>query len=149
MDNGAAYRTASLASAESIADEHRRLAERIEETSRQIEAFFSAPANQTAREIERIIALLNDLSETAKRHFEHEETLMTENSFPGLIFHKRDHDYLLRNLLHFIAALSHGTLPFSNDIGANLRSWLTYHIKKYDDVYLAYSEEAISATAER
>ncbi len=142
MDSSDEDRTASLESPGSIADEHRLLAERIEEASRQIEVFISAPANRTASETQRVVALLNDLSQTARSHFEHEETLMTENNFPGLTFHKRDHDYLLKNLMHFISALSHGTLPFSNDIGVNLQSWLTYHIKKYDDVYLAYSERA-------
>jgi hemerythrin-like metal-binding protein len=142
MDNGAAYRAESPQSAGSIAEEHSLLTGRIEEASRQIEVFFSARASQTAAETERVVALLGDLSETARRHFEHEETLMSENNFPGLVLHKRDHDYLLRNLMHFISALSHGTLPFSNDIGVNLRSWLTYHIRKYDDAYLAFSEGA-------
>lgn len=151
MDSSAEYRTASLESAGSIADEHRLLAERIEEASRQIEVFLSAPADQTAGETQRIIVLLDNLSETARKHFEHEETLMIGNNFPGADAHKRDHDYLLKNLIQFTSALSHGRLPFSKDIGVNLRSWLTYHIKKYDDVYLAYIErdkpEADRATA--
>ena len=27
-------------------------------------------------------------------------------------------------------------------MGVNLRSWLTYHIKKYDDVYAGFTESA-------
>ena len=63
---------------------------------------------------------------------------MTVNAFPGLIFHKRDHDYLIKSLMDFTSALNHGTTSLSNDMGVNLRSWLTYHIKKYDDAYVAF-----------
>lgn len=65
---------------------------------------------------------------------------MIKNDFPGAIYHKRDHDYLLSSLIHFTSSLNHGTVPFSPDIGVNLRSWLTYHIKKYDEVYVSFIE---------
>ena len=38
---------------------------------------------------------------------------MASHEFPGLIFHKRDHDYLIQSLKNFTSALSHGTVPFS------------------------------------
>ena len=65
---------------------------------------------------------------------------MMKNDFPGAAYHKRDHDYLLKSLIHFTSSLSHGTVPFSPDIGVNLRSWLTYHIKKYDEAYVTFIE---------
>jgi len=40
--------------------------------------------------------------------------------------------------MDFTSALNHGTTSLSNDMGVNLRSWLTYHIKKYDDAYVAF-----------
>ena len=60
---------------------------------------------------------------------------MEKNVFPGMILHKRDHDYLLKNLIDFTASLSHGKVQFSKDIGINLRSWLSFHIKRYDETY--------------
>jgi hemerythrin-like metal-binding protein len=135
-------RSTSLESAGSLANERWPLAERIEVASRQIEVFFSAQDIQTPAETERVIALLDHLLRTARKHFEQEETSMIDDNFPGFTFHKRDHDYLLKNLTYFISALGHGTLPFSNDIGVNLRSWLTYHTRKYDEVYLAFREGA-------
>ena len=86
------------------------------------------------------MAILEDIRDIAQHHFQHEETLMTKNDFPGAIYHKRDHDYLLKSLIHFTSSLSHGTVPFSPDIGVNLRSWLTYHIKKYDEAYVTFIE---------
>ena len=65
---------------------------------------------------------------------------MANSAFPGFAAHKRDHDYLLKSLINFTSALSHGTVPFSKDMGVNLRSWLTFHIKKYDETYVAFME---------
>ena len=122
----------------SIIDEHRLLTERIDAASHEIDVFFAAPANRTSSDISRIVAILEELRNVAQVHFQHEETLMTKCNFPGLSFHKRDHDYLLKSLIHFTSSLSHGTVPFGPDMGVNLRSWLTYHIKKYDDAYVGF-----------
>jgi hemerythrin-like metal-binding protein len=122
----------------SILEEHCLLAGRIDDASKQVDIFFSATAKQSPAEVRRVIVLLEDLLQIAREHFQHEEAEMTMNAFPGLIFHKRDHDYLIKSLMDFTSALSHGTTSFSNDMGVNLRSWLTYHIKKYDDAYVAF-----------
>ncbi len=127
---------------QSIVEEHRLIAEHIDNASRQVEFFFSAPANQSPSDLRQVIVSLEQLVEIAKSHFQHEEGLMASHEFPGLTFHKHDHDYLLQSLKNFTSALSHGTVPFSPDMGVNLRSWLTYHIKKYDDVYVSFIESA-------
>jgi hemerythrin-like metal-binding protein len=124
----------------SIIDEHRLLTDRIDAASYEIDRFFATPAKQTQFNVNRIIDLLKDLRDIAQAHFLHEETLMTKNNFPGAVSHKRDHDYLLKSLIHFTSSLSHGTVPFSSDIGVNLRSWMTYHIRKYDDAYVTFIE---------
>ncbi|HWJ20637.1 MAG TPA: hemerythrin family protein [Geobacterales bacterium] len=124
----------------SIVDEHRLLTEKIDAASHEIESFFAASSSQTRLDVKRIIILLEDIRDIAQTHFQHEETFMIKNDFPGAIYHKRDHDYLLKSLIHFTSSLNHGTVPFSPDIGVNLRSWLTYHIKKYDDAYVAFIE---------
>ncbi len=124
----------------SIIDEHRLLTERIETASYEIERFFAAPTNQTQGDVKRIISLLEEIRDIAQTHFQNEEQLMIKNDFPGATYHKRDHDYLLKSLIVFTSSLGHGTVPFSPDIGVNLRSWLTYHIKKYDDTYVSFIE---------
>ena len=125
---------------QSIVEEHRLLAERIDEAGRRVDHFFSTPARQTASEIGEITSLLAKLIETAQAHFQHEEALMVKNEFPGFASHKRDHDYLIRSLIDFTSALNHRTVPVSADIGVNLRSWLTYHIKKFDEAYVVFTE---------
>jgi len=125
---------------QSMVDEHRFLEEQIDAASHEIEKFFAARAGQASSDVSRIIDLLEQLRDLAQAHFQHEEALMTKNNFPEAVSHKRDHDYLLRSLIHFTSSLSHGTVSFSPDIGVNLRSWLTYHIKKYDKAYVSFIE---------
>jgi hemerythrin-like metal-binding protein len=127
---------------QSVVEEHRLLAERIDQVSKHIDTFLPSAANRNSSDISGLAVLLAELLEMARAHFQHEEALMAKHEFPGLIFHKRDHDYLLKSLTDFTTALSHGTVPFSKDMGVNLRSWLTYHIKKYDDVYVEFVEAA-------
>ncbi len=124
----------------SIVDEHRHLADRIDAASYEINNFFAEPANRSPSDVQHIISMLEDLRDTAQTHFQHEETLMIKNNFPGAVYHKRDHDYLLKSLIHYTSSLSHGTVPFSPDTAVNLRSWLTYHIKKYDEAYVTFIE---------
>ncbi len=142
MTASLADQRANLERRQSIVEEHRLLAEHIDNASKQVELFFSAPANQSRSDVKQVVVLLEELLEIARSHFQHEEALMASHEFPGLIFHKRDHDYLIQSLKNFTSALSHGTVPFSADMGVNLRSWLTYHIKKYDDVYAGCAKSA-------
>lgn len=135
-------REVNLERHQSIVEEHRLLAEHIENASKQVEFFFSTPANQSPSDASRVVDLLDQLLEIARSHFQHEEALMASHEFPGLIFHKREHDYLIQKFKNFTSSLSHGTVPFSPDMGVNLRSWLTFHIKKYDDVYAGFIESA-------
>jgi hemerythrin-like metal-binding protein len=133
---------------QSIAEEHRLLGERIDQASLMIDKFLSSPGNRSPDELALISALLGELIETAKAHFKHEEASMMKSEFPRFIFHKRDHEYLLTSLIHFASSLSHGTVPVSTDIGVNLRSWLTYHIKKFDEPYVAFNESRKRAAAD-
>jgi len=123
-----------------IIEEHQLLADKIDQAASQIFGLLSNSAHRPPSEVRSLAESLHDLIATAREHFQHEEALMTKNEFPGLVFHKRDHEYLLRSLIDFASSLSHGTVPVSRDIGVNLRSWLTYHIKKYDEAYVAFMD---------
>lgn len=140
MNNSTADQASDSEVSYSIIDEHRLLTERIDNALYEFERFFAAPTNQTQLDVKRIITLLEDLRNIAQTHFHHEESLMIKNDFPGAVHHKRDHDYLLKSLIDYTTSLTHGTVPFSPDIGVNLRSWLTYHIKKYDEAYVSFIE---------
>ena len=140
MNNSTADQESNSEVSYSIIDEHRLLTDRIEAASYEIEKFFAASTNQPQLDVNRIIVLLEDIRDIAQTHFQHEEALMMKSDFPGAIYHKRDHDYLLSSLIQFTSSLNHGTVPFSPDTGVNLRSWLTYHIKKYDETYVSFIE---------
>jgi hemerythrin-like metal-binding protein len=122
-----------------LIEEHRLLARRIDKAAVQIDHVCSAPANQTPSEIKRLIELLEGVLEAAREHFQHEEALMTKDGFPGLVVHKRDHDSLIRALKELMSSLGQGPVRLSTDIGMNLRSWLTYHVKRYDEAYAAFA----------
>ena len=140
MNNSTADQETNSQGSHLIVDEHRLLTEKIDAASHEIDIFFAASSNQTQLDVKHIIVLLEDIRDIAETHFQHEEALMMKSDFPGAIYHKRDHDYLLKSLIHFTSSLSHGTVPFSSDIGVNLRSWMTYHIRKYDDAYVTFIE---------
>lgn len=125
----------------SIADEESDLARRIDIISEQIEFVFSVIDKPLPlRDGRQIISSLNELLEMARAHFQHEETIMTKNKFPGIINHKRDHDYLLECLRNYTSSLVDETVPLTTPLGGGLRSWLTYHKKKYDDAYQEFME---------
>jgi hemerythrin-like metal-binding protein len=124
----------------SIPEEHHVLSDHVDALASQVDLFLRAKANQPAPDIEPIISLLNELSDIARSHFRHEEDIMKQKEFPGLLPHKRDHDYLLRGLQEFTSFVNGGAEELSNDVGTNLRSWLTFHIDKYDNAYLAFME---------
>ena len=45
---------------QSIVEEHRLLAEHIDNASKQVELFFSAPANQSRSDVKQVIDLLEN-----------------------------------------------------------------------------------------
>jgi hemerythrin-like metal-binding protein len=122
-----------------IAEEHRLLAEQVDLACLEIDKFFSAPTKSPS-DVRRLVRILGELIETAEAHFYHEETLMKEDGFRGLFFHKRDHDDLLKKLTRFASSLSGGRLPVSARMGADLQGWLAAHTKKFDDAYVAFAE---------
>ena len=86
---------------QSIAEEHRLLAEQVELASLEVGKFFLKSANRSPSDVQRLARLLGELIETAEAHFHHEEALMKKDGFPGFFLHKRDHDDLLRSLNRF------------------------------------------------
>lgn len=108
-----------------ILDQHRALAEQIDIVCR---ALGKAPLD--ARQV---TVALQELLKVTKAHFEHEENIMAINNFPGRLNHERDHAYLLQGLRDFISSIVDETIPVTPAFDAYLRSWLIYHVKKYDD----------------
>jgi len=65
---------------------------------------------------------------------------MAETNYDEFLAHKRDHQYLRTSLIHFLESVEHKTIPILPDVGINLRSWLNFHINRFDNTYISYIE---------
>jgi hemerythrin len=88
-----------------------------------------------------IFEYLEKLLEMTKAHFKHEEDHMVIDGYPGMLLHKRDHDYLVKGLRDFAASVVDETVGLSPSVGENLESWLRFHIKRFDDAYEAFANK--------
>jgi hemerythrin-like metal-binding protein len=132
-------RTLSTGNQQSIADEHRLLAEQVDWACLAIDKFFSEPGEKSRSDISSLLHILGDLIETAEAHFYHEEVVMKKDGFSGLFLHKRDHDDLLRKLNGFASSLSGGRLAGPVRMSGDVRGWLAEHAKNFDDPYVAFA----------
>lgn len=138
MMNTNQCRAADEENQKAIPDEHK-------EISAQIMLIRNLVGNSPV-DVSQIISALRELLKLTKSHFEHEEYIMITNHFPGMLLHKRDHDYLVDGLRKFMASLVDETAMLSPQIADNLQSWLNHHIKKFDDAYLEF--RALSGSPE-
>jgi len=88
-----------------------------------------------------ILVAFRELVDLAQAHFAHEEEAMNDAAFPGMLLHQRDHEYLLRSLRDFIAALVDTAEPPPSSLCDNLQSWFDFHRRRYDEVYLRFAEQ--------
>ena len=115
-------------SEKSISEEHNALFEQIDLIDRALRI--------VPRDTGQIILSVKTLLEITHGHFKHEEILMEETRYDNFLAHKRDHDYLRNSLIHFLESVEHSVVPVLPDIGINLRSWLEFHVKKFDNAYM-------------
>ena len=115
----------------SIKEEHDALVEQINLIDRLIQV--------NSQDVGAIIVSIRRLLETSGLHFQHEELIMMEVNYDKFLMHKRDHDYLRASLISFLESVEHKTVPVLNDIGINLRSWLEFHINKFDNDYIKFA----------
>lgn len=113
-----------------LADEHRHIEEMIETVC--------AIAEHDPKDTGELIRSIRELARMTKAHFRHEEMLMTRDHYPGALMHKRDHDYLLKGLAEFTASLADDTVRISSEFASGLRSWMTFHSRKFDDSFKAF-----------
>jgi hemerythrin-like metal-binding protein len=82
-----------------------------------------------------IFQQLQNLLSTTAAHFKHEEDHMVINGYPGILLHRKDHDYLVNGLREFAASVVDDTVDLSPSVGESLQSWLRLHINRFDDAY--------------
>jgi hemerythrin-like metal-binding protein len=113
-----------------VPDEHKYIFDQIQ--------IIRSLVDHTPADVDQIISALQKLLVITQSHFQHEESIMIKNNFPGTLLHKRDHDYLVDGLRTFIRSIVDNSIHASPAIGDNLQSWLRHHIKRFDDAYLEF-----------
>ncbi len=86
--------------------------------------------------------LLDRLYKYTNIHFDHEEQVMREHSFPGLGEHKAQHERMRRKTADLRAHLSLVTAP---DLLRFLKQWWTEHIQYEDKAYAPYVQVQLTS----
>ena len=107
-----------------VNDDHQALA-------RQVDVILNL-AKAPSPDLPAFVEALNRLAELSSAHFSHEEAYMASRGYDGLPVHKKDHEYLLRSLGELIESCETGKQAITVDIPTQLRSWLNFHIERYD-----------------
>ena len=92
-------------------------------------------------EAHMMLVTLRKLIDLAQEHFVHEEESMIDAAFPGILLHRRDHEYLLRGLRDYMSAFVDIADRPPPGLCDNLQSWLGFHCRRYDDAYLRFAEQ--------
>jgi NNP family nitrate/nitrite transporter-like MFS transporter len=81
---------------------------------------------------EQFAPVVTDLIDYSDRHFAHEENLLEENHCPDLERHKKSHDRLREELLHWQEKVAGATAEDMNEHMLFLRIWFPGHILNVD-----------------
>jgi hemerythrin-like metal-binding protein len=116
----------------SVRDEHAELVAKIEMVGNAI--------GKTPTDFDNLVKSIESLLKSTRYHFQHEEDIMFARGYAGLNKHRNDHDYLIRGLEDFLTRLVDKAITAPPELSDNLKGWLEFHIRKYDDAYLEFAE---------
>lgn len=112
-------------------NEHRQL---IEEINRLYEAVRDKRGESVLNDI------LKMLESYTVNHFQHEEKLMEEYDYPGLLEHKQVHQDLIDSVQDLKSRAEFGTEELAQELLKFLRVWVLEHILDVDKKYGSYLE---------
>jgi hemerythrin len=83
---------------------------------------------------EQIVELLDFLTDYVNEHFEHEEKLMKEYTYPDIHTHQKEHAELLQTVQKFKArlAMQGASVSLIAEVNKVLLNWLLEHIRRSD-----------------
>ena len=90
-------------------------------------------------------AVLLDVLEYTRTHFQEEETLMERFAFPGFQAHKHVHDAFVGQLREKMATGPTESAALSMDALHLMRDWLVRHIQHMDQDYAAYLQDKLAS----
>lgn len=85
-----------------------------------------------------IRGIIEELVDHTATHFQREETLMEQTSFPGLQVHRVEHQKLMSRVAGFRDTLNSGRGLNTAVVLDFLRGWLPHHINGMDRSYSAH-----------
>ena len=84
-------------------------------------------------------ALFQQLQEHTEHHFDSENSLMVQFSYPGEIEHKSEHHRVLGEFKQFKTRVDKGMIAFGRSfIRERLPQWLTLHVTTMDSALVAH-----------
>jgi hemerythrin-like metal-binding protein len=117
--------------------------EQFDDDHRQLIACINELGGGPSGEPEPVVvrAILERLDGYTKTHFAHEEALLQQYGYPGLVAHKREHDFLATRVQNLRDAFDAGDASAPGEIHDLLADWLNYHILHTDKAYAAFLTE--------
>lgn len=86
-----------------------------------------------------LAGILDELAAYTVYHFSTEEKYMENCKFPGLVFHKKEHDTFVGKVDSFIKDYQANRLGITIELMTFLKEWVSNHIqvtdKKYSDTF--------------
>jgi hemerythrin-like metal-binding protein len=84
-------------------------------------------------------ALFQKLHEHTQQHFERENQLMIQLSYPGIIDHKSEHDRVLGEFKQFKTRVDKGMITFGRSfVRERLPQWFSLHITTMDSALVIH-----------
>jgi hemerythrin-like metal-binding protein len=84
---------------------------------------------------EGMMQVLKDLENYTIIHFATEEKMMKNSNYPGLSFHKEEHQKFIETVSDYQKRFKNGRLLLSLEVTGFIKNWITEHIMKTDQLY--------------
>lgn len=87
---------------------------------------------------ERLAAVLAEILDYTKKHFEAEEREMKAAGYPDYEKHKKEHDDFLLKVTDFNSRLQKGNVVMTVEVLSSLVKWLDTHLNGTDKLYTPF-----------
>ena len=122
-----AWDTSLSVGIDAIDDDHKKLLDII-----------NMLGSDTEKSREELTAILNDLVDYTRYHFEREEDLMAQHGYASLEKHQEEHGFFIAKLMDLGVMLESEDLDITREeASAFLSMWLTRHIRWSDFDYVS------------
>jgi hemerythrin len=115
-----------------VDEEHRILIDHLNK-------LYDAMTARSRKEV--VLSALGDLIESSRRHFTHEEKIMSETGYPGYLAHIIEHETLTKRINELKEDVASGKRTVDLDVMHFLKEWLQSHILSKDMAISSYLHE--------